>query len=74
METNIARARKQGKENLVPKSTEELRLLNAAILRKIEEKDRLEREVWYIDRGTLYDLFNPAPIVSDTKPPQPHCC
>ena len=61
-EANIARARNEGKDNLVNRFLEERSLLNAAILRKVEEKDRLERQKRELERSTQFDLFSaPAP-------------
>ncbi len=60
-EDNIARAKLEANEKLLNRFQETRRDLNAAILRKVESRTRLEQEMRQIDRGTLYDMFNPPP-------------
>ena len=69
-EANIARARNEGKDHLVSRFLEERSLLNAAILRKVEEKDRLERQKRELERSTQFDLFSAPAPAAPANPPQ----
>lgn len=69
-EANIARARNEGKDHLVNRFLEERGLLNAAILRKVEEKDRLERQKRELERSTQFDLFSASQPALAVNPPQ----
>lgn len=65
-EENIARAKKEvsneGKrEAYIKKWKEELSLINQAILRKLEEKTKIENGIKKLERQTEFDLFNAAP-------------
>ena len=68
LETNIARAKNEGNEKLEARFRETRSLTNAAILRKIELKDMLERQMRELERNTHFDLFSQSPAAPLPKP------
>ena len=66
-ESNIARAKSEGNEKLMTRFTEERSLLNQAILRKLDEREKCEKQIRDLERATHFDLFNPAPDAGPKK-------
>lgn len=63
----IIRARQEGKTELIPKFQERLNDIQKIVLRKLEERDKLQKSVGRIERETVFDLFS-MPAAPEPKP------
>lgn len=57
-ENLIVRAKQEGKTDLIPKFNERIENFSKAILRKLEEKRKLEISVAKIEKEITYDIFS----------------
>ena len=74
----IISAKEQGKDNLVPKFQKDIKDLEAIILKKMQEQNRLRQQKGKVERETVVDLFSmdqpapapePKPKAEHTNPP-----
>ena len=68
-ETNIAKAEAEGKDNYVVRFTEERSLINQAILLRLSEKERIEKQIRDLEKSLHFDLFNPVPEPDEARVP-----